>query len=204
MRRELVVVMSGVSVVVVGVSLRAGQSGPLSAVATAATPGVVTAAPSVAATPAPPRPTTPAPSGTTTPAPGPSAARTPHATSSRTASATHLPATPRTTLPAPPPTHVATPTVTVNGNPVDTPYGPVQVQISLRGGQIVRADAILFPSGGGRDQQINSQAIPALDQETVTAQSARIDTVSGATYTSQGYRGSLQSALDAAHRAGVR
>jgi uncharacterized protein with FMN-binding domain len=77
------------------------------------------------------------------------------------------------------------------------------VQISIRGRRIIRADAIDYPQGSGRDQEINSYAIPQLDQETVNAQSANIDTVSGATYTSDGYRQSLQSALDAAHRAGA-
>ena len=94
--------------------------------------------------------------------------------------------------------------MTVNGAPADTQYGPVQVQITVRGGRIVRADAIEYPQGSSRDQQINSYAIPQLDDETLQAQSAQIDTVSGASYTSQGYRESLQSALDAAHRAGAR
>jgi uncharacterized protein with FMN-binding domain len=94
--------------------------------------------------------------------------------------------------------------VTVNGAPADTQYGPVQVQISIRSGRIIRADAIDYPQGGSRDREINSYAIPQLDQETLDAQSANIDTVSGATYTSDGYRQSLQSALDAAHRAGAR
>jgi uncharacterized protein with FMN-binding domain len=80
-------------------------------------------------------------------------------------------------------------------------YGPVQVQVTVRGNRIVRAHAIDYPQGGGRDQEINSRAVPQLDQEAVQAQSARIDTVSGATYTSEGYRTSLQSALDAAHEA---
>jgi uncharacterized protein with FMN-binding domain len=80
-------------------------------------------------------------------------------------------------------------------------YGPVQVQVTVRGNRIVSAHAIDYPQGGGRDQEINSRAIPQLDQETMKVQSARIDTVSGATYTSEGYRRSLQSALDAAHQA---
>lgn len=91
----------------------------------------------------------------------------------------------------------------MNGGPADTPYGPVQVQITVRAGRIVRANAIDYPQGSGRDQQINSYAIPQLDDETVRAQSAQIDTVSGATYTSDAYRTSLQSALDAAHQAGA-
>jgi uncharacterized protein with FMN-binding domain len=80
-------------------------------------------------------------------------------------------------------------------------YGPVQVQVTVRGSRIVSSHAINYPQGGGRDQEINSVAIPQLDQETLQTQSARIDTVSGATYTSDGYRQSLQSALDAAHAA---
>lgn len=101
-----------------------------------------------------------------------------------------------------PPTKTSKPRrLTVNGAVIDTMYGPVQVQVTVRGSRIVSANAINYPQGGGRDQEINSLAIPQLDQEAMQAQSARIDTVSGATYTSDGYRRSLQSALDAAHRA---
>jgi hypothetical protein len=89
--------------------------------------------------------------------------------------------------------------IVVNGSPGDTPFGPVQVQLTIKAGKIVSASAIVFPQGSGRDQEINSYAIPILQQETVAAQSAQIDAVSGATYTSGGYQQSLQSALDAAH-----
>ncbi len=89
--------------------------------------------------------------------------------------------------------------IVVNGAPGDTPFGPVQVQLQINSGKIVSATAISFPQNSGRDAEINSYAIPILQQETVTAQSAQIDTVSGATYTSNGYLQSLQSALDAAH-----
>ena len=112
----------------------------------------------------------------------------------------------RLTAPSPSahPSRPATPvTTTVNGQAVDTRYGPVQVQIQIRSGRITRADAIDYPQSDGRSQEINSQAVPQLDQETLSAQSSRIDTVSGATYTSDGYRQSLQSALDAAHKAGA-
>ncbi len=54
------------------------------------------------------------------------------------------------------------------------------------------------PGGDPRSRQINASAVPALIKETVQAQSAHLDTVSGATYTSEGYIGSLQSALDQA------
>jgi uncharacterized protein with FMN-binding domain len=89
--------------------------------------------------------------------------------------------------------------VTVNGAVIDTNYGPIQVQITVSGGRITRADAIVYPQDSSRDQEINSYAIPQLDQETLDRQSANIDTVSGATYTSDGYRQSLQSAIDAAN-----
>jgi uncharacterized protein with FMN-binding domain len=91
----------------------------------------------------------------------------------------------------------------VNGRSIDTRYGPVQVQITIAGHRITKADAIDYPQGSSRDQEINSYAVPQLDDETLRAQSASIDTVSGATYTSDGYRQSLQSAIDSARRAGV-
>ncbi|MDX6200367.1 MAG: hypothetical protein QOJ79_3518 [Actinomycetota bacterium] len=103
-----------------------------------------------------------------------------------------------TGAPTPAGTPAAT-TKTVNGAAFDTRYGPVQVQVVIRAGHIVSAKAIDYPRGSGRDREINSYAIPVLQQETVTAQNAQIDTVSGATYTSEGYARSLQSALDAAH-----
>lgn len=90
-------------------------------------------------------------------------------------------------------------TTVVNGTSADTRYGPVQVQLHVRAGRIVSATAIDYPQGSGRDREINSFAIPVLQKETIAAQNARIDTVSGATYTSDGYRTSLQAALDAAH-----
>lgn len=102
----------------------------------------------------------------------------------------------------PSPTPTATRTVTVNGDLVDTDYGPVRVQLTMQGGRIIRARAVDHPQGGGQTDAINSFAIPVLDKEAVAAQSSKIDTVSGATFTSGGYRQSLQSALDAAHKAG--
>ena len=66
-------------------------------------------------------------------------------------------------------------------------------------GKITDVQVPVYPQENGRDQQINAYALPALRQETLDAQSATIDAVSGATVTSDGYRQSLQSALDAAH-----
>ena len=87
---------------------------------------------------------------------------------------------------------------TVTGLAVNTAYGPVQVQITVKGGKVTNAQATVYPQETPRDEQINAYAIPQLNQETVAASSARIDAVSGATYTSQGYIGSLQSAVDQA------
>ncbi|MDT7544283.1 MAG: hypothetical protein QOE99_393 [Actinomycetota bacterium] len=110
------------------------------------------------------------------------------------------PAAPPQPQPTPAPKKTAASTRTINGAPADTRYGPVQVQIKMSGTRIVSSTAIVYPTDSRRDQEINSQAIPQLNDETVQAQSANIDTVSGATYTSDGYRTSLQSALDAAHQ----
>jgi uncharacterized protein with FMN-binding domain len=84
----------------------------------------------------------------------------------------------------------------LTGNAVDTPYGTVQVQITLQNGVITDAQALQLPSGGGHTGQISAYAGPQLRSEVLAAQSAQIDTISGATYTSGGYIQSLQSALD--------
>jgi uncharacterized protein with FMN-binding domain len=85
---------------------------------------------------------------------------------------------------------------TVTGSAVNTRYGPVQVKVTMAGGKISRIDVVQYPTRDRRDQEINSTAIPQLNQEALAAQSADIDVVSGATYTSDGYTRSLQSALD--------
>jgi uncharacterized protein with FMN-binding domain len=87
---------------------------------------------------------------------------------------------------------------TVTGSVSQTRWGPVQVQLKVSNGKIADVSVIQYPNGNGRDQEINSQALPILIQETVAAQSAQIDMVSGATVTSDGYLESLQSALDQA------
>jgi uncharacterized protein with FMN-binding domain len=86
----------------------------------------------------------------------------------------------------------------VTGSGASTRYGPVQVQVTVTNGQITSVDAVEYPTQSGRDRQINARAVPELNQEAVTAQSAKIDMVSGATYTSTGYITSLQSALNKA------
>ena len=95
-------------------------------------------------------------------------------------------------------TTAAPTTRTVTGATAQTKYGPVQVRITLTGSRITAATAVRSPDETARSRDINSTAVPQLNEETLQAQSADIDTVSGATYTSAGYRQSLQSALDRA------
>ena len=87
---------------------------------------------------------------------------------------------------------------TVTGDTIQTRWGPVQVKITIKSGKLTEVTAVQYPTDNPRDQEINSFALPRLRSEALQAQSANIDTVSGATYTSDGYRQSLQSALDSA------
>jgi len=86
---------------------------------------------------------------------------------------------------------------TVTGDVATTQYGNVQVRLTVSGGRITAAEAVQAPKGGVSGQK-TALAVPRLNQAAVAAQSADIDAVSGATYTSTGYRQSLQSALDKA------
>ena len=92
----------------------------------------------------------------------------------------------------------STATRTITGAVETTMYGPMQVKVTLEGQKITNVSVVQETNDGQESQQIDSFSIPKLTAETLTAQSARIDTVSGATTTSQGYIGSLQSALDQA------
>ena len=87
---------------------------------------------------------------------------------------------------------------TVTGSVASTRWGPVQVSITVTDGRITAVDVPQYPTGNGKDRQINASALPILTKETLSAQSADIDMVSGATVTSEGYVQSLQSALDQA------
>lgn len=83
----------------------------------------------------------------------------------------------------------------VDGDRASTAYGPVQVQLIERGGKIVKVAVLVQPASTLHDIQIGAFAFPKLISETLAAQGARIDAVSGASYTSAGYIQSLQSAL---------
>ena len=84
----------------------------------------------------------------------------------------------------------------INGNVANTVYGPVQVQVVVKDSKIVDVKILEQPSSTANDLQIGQFAFPQLIKETLAAQSAHVDSVSGATYTSGGYVQSLQSALD--------
>jgi uncharacterized protein with FMN-binding domain len=99
---------------------------------------------------------------------------------------------------APPSTGGSTATKTVTGDSADTRWGPVQVRVTVHSRRITAVEVVDYPAGTRRDEQINARALPVLVRETLSAQSASIDMVSGATVTSDGYIRSLQSALDQA------
>ena len=98
-------------------------------------------------------------------------------------------------------TGTSTAAKTYTGSVASTRWGNVQVTITVTDGKITDVAVPVYPSENGKDQEINAYALPVLRQETLSAQSASIATVSGATVTSNGYLESLQSALDAAHLA---
>jgi len=87
---------------------------------------------------------------------------------------------------------------TYTGSVAQTRWGPVQVKITVQDGKVTKVTVLQQPNGNRRDQEINDQALPILIDETVSAQSAKIDMVSGATVTSEGYLQSLQAAIDEA------
>ena len=84
------------------------------------------------------------------------------------------------------------------GSSVDTRYGSVQVQVVVANGKITDVKALHLTDDGGRSIQISNSAAPILRSEVLSSQSARVSTVGGATYTSEAYLTSLQSALDQA------
>jgi uncharacterized protein with FMN-binding domain len=85
---------------------------------------------------------------------------------------------------------------TVQGDVEQTRFGAVQVALTFSGSKIVSVQTLQAPSQSGRDQMLTQYATPQLAQEVVASQSAKVDTISGATYTSEGYLASVQSAID--------
>ena len=137
-----------------------------------------------------------------------SATPSPSSTSSSTSTSSPT-ATPSGAPPSggasPTPTATATPkpasglkSGSFTGQSYANPYGNVQVQVVISGGKITSVKTIQYPNGHQQSVFINSQALPLLEQEVLQAQSAQINIIGGATFTSQGYAQSVQSALDAA------
>ncbi len=92
----------------------------------------------------------------------------------------------------------ATTTATVVGATESTRYGDVRVEIKVRAAKIVDVVALHLTDRNGRSVQISAQAAPILRSEVLKAQSAKVQAVSGATYTTDGYLSSVQSAIDRA------
>ena len=164
------------------------------AVHAAASTGSFAAAPLGTATTTPHPAGTVAPAATVTPVTAPaSGARTP-------ASVAPAPAA-KAVAAAPKAAATASP-LSFTGTTVNTRFGPVQVAIATAGGQITDVQALVVPSGG-KSTRINDYATPVLRAEVLASQSAGIDIVSGATYTSTAYAQSLQAAIDQARTAGA-
>lgn len=96
------------------------------------------------------------------------------------------------------PTTTAGVSGTFKGETSQTRWGPVQVQVTLTDGKITDVTTLQYPNGDRRSQSISSQVIPWLQDEVLQVQSAQINGISGATYTSGGFRASLASALQKA------
>ncbi|MFF2346331.1 FMN-binding protein [Pseudarthrobacter sp. NPDC058119] len=88
---------------------------------------------------------------------------------------------------------------TYKGNTVQTRFGPVQVQITVANGKITDVTALQLTNTDGKSIQISNRAAPLLRSKVLAAQSANVQTVSGATITSDAYLTSLQAAIDAAN-----
>jgi uncharacterized protein with FMN-binding domain len=85
---------------------------------------------------------------------------------------------------------------TITGKVGNTVYGPVQIELVVKSHKIVKVAVLEQPANTIHDIQIGEFAFPKLISETLAAQNAKVDAVSGASYTSAGYISSLQSAVD--------
>ena len=85
---------------------------------------------------------------------------------------------------------------TATGDAIDTPYGAAQVRVTVEGGKITKIEALQLQGNDPKSVQISSYAEPLLRQSALAKQSADVDAVSGATFTTASYEQSLQSALD--------
>jgi len=142
----------------------------------------------------------------TTAAPAVAAETPATAASEPAATAPPTTAAPATTTAAPAAAVAAGPTFadgTYTGAESSNRWGVVQVEVTVSGGQVADVTALQTPGGKQKSVSINQRAVPVLRSEALTAQSASINSVSGATYTSVSYRASLQSAIDQAQQAAL-
>jgi uncharacterized protein with FMN-binding domain len=159
-----------------------GTAGATPAVRPGATASGTTGTATPSAAPAPSAPTASGATGSPTSGSSPSA-------SSPSASASAAPAAPSGS---------GLKSGTFTGDSAQTPFGNVQVQLTIVGGKITEVKALQLTNEGGRSVEISNYAAPILRQEVLAAQSANVDNVNGATYTTDGYLTSVQSALDKA------
>jgi len=140
------------------------------------------------------------PSASASPSPSPSSKPTPSTTPTAKPSKPPTPRPSQSPKPKPKPTPTASkpsgPSGVFIGTKETNPYGAVQVTMTVKNGVITQITAT-YPTDGDSGT-INKRAVPVLRKEALAAQSANIDSVSNATYTSTGYKASLQSALDKA------
>jgi uncharacterized protein with FMN-binding domain len=150
-------------------------------------------------------PAAPAASQTAAPSPTVVALSVPGVTATATPAAVPVPvaATPTTAPATVAPAPAASNTI-VQGGVFHNKWGDVQVQATFAAdGTLVDVVTLQTPDRDGKSVRINDSAVPQLNSEALTSQTAQVDTVSGATYTSTDYRNSLQSAIDAARAAGL-
>jgi len=118
--------------------------------------------------------------------------------------ATTTQSAPATTAPTTAPAAAAASPTVVDGADYSNRWGDVQIEATFdANGALVNVIALQTPHDRSRSIEINNYAVPQLTSEALAAQSASIDSISGATYTSNDYIRSLQSAIDAARAAGV-
>jgi uncharacterized protein with FMN-binding domain len=87
---------------------------------------------------------------------------------------------------------------TYTGPVADAFYGPMQVQVIIQGGKISDIKFLQYPNHLGHTSEVSASALPILKQEAIQSQSANVDTISGATQTTDGFKQSLEGALSLA------
>ncbi len=128
----------------------------------------------------------------------------PSSVSAAPVGATNTQTTPSAGAAAPPPAAGSAPTGqykdgTYTGSVANAYWGPVQVQAVVQHGAITRVRFLSYPNSHSTSTYINQQVMPVLSQEAIAAQSANVNYISGATFTSQAFEQSLAAAISKAH-----